>query len=116
MDLRQEIIDKRIRLYILPGFDIARRATPRPDLQLRMQGNAFLGAFFQVSSFLKDYKIDGVHFRQVVHDQYVKKFGRLGRAVVESNMQVMTKGYEQTREIVYGPIDAPDRSGAFSRG
>lgn len=33
---RQEILDKKIRLYTLPGFDIARAATERPDLQLRM--------------------------------------------------------------------------------
>ena len=45
-----------------------------------------------------------------MHDQYVKKFGRLGRAVVESNMEVMTKGFEQTSKIEYGPVDAPDRS------
>jgi pyruvate-ferredoxin/flavodoxin oxidoreductase len=40
---RKQILDKRIRIYTLPGFQIARRATDRPDLQLRMQGNAFLG-------------------------------------------------------------------------
>ncbi len=107
---RHQIIEKKIRVFILNGFQIAREATNRADLQLRMQGNAFLGAFFRVSSFLSDYRIDKVHFRQVVHDQYVKKFGRLGRNVVESNMEVMMKGFDQTAEIEYGKIDAPDRS------
>ncbi len=107
---REEIISKRIRVYILNGFAIAREATDRPELQLRMQGNAFLGAFFRVSSFLKDYGIEQDHFRQVVHDQYVKKFGKLGDAVVQSNMEVMTKGFEQTHEIIYGEVDAPDHS------
>jgi pyruvate-ferredoxin/flavodoxin oxidoreductase len=107
---REEIISKRIRVYILNGFAIAREATDRPELQLRMQGNAFLGAFFKVSTFLKDYGIERDHFRQVVHDQYVKKFGKLGDAVVQSNMEVMTKGFEQTREIIYGEVDAPDHS------
>lgn len=107
---RNDIIQKKIRVFILNGFRIAREATDRADLQLRMQGNAFLGAFFRVSSFLADYKIDKVHFRQVVHDQYVKKFGRLGRVVVESNMEVMMKGFEQTTQIEHGQIDAPDRS------
>ena len=46
---RSQIIEHKIRVYTLPGFDIARKATNRPDLQLRMQGNAFLGAFFAVS-------------------------------------------------------------------
>ncbi|MCH9002400.1 MAG: 2-oxoacid:acceptor oxidoreductase family protein, partial [Planctomycetes bacterium] len=107
---RQEIIDKRIRIYILPGFDIARRATPRPELLLRMQGNAFLGAFFRVSPFLKQNSIESEHFRQVVRSQYEKKFGRFGDAVVEANMTVMTEGFELVKEVPYGSADAPDRS------
>jgi pyruvate-ferredoxin/flavodoxin oxidoreductase len=42
---RQQIIEKKIRVFTLPGFEIARKATDRGDLQLRMQGNAFLGGF-----------------------------------------------------------------------
>ncbi len=45
---RQFVIENKIRIFILPGFEIARAATNRPDLQLRMQGNSFLGAFFRV--------------------------------------------------------------------
>jgi pyruvate-ferredoxin/flavodoxin oxidoreductase len=107
---RAEIIEKKIRIFILNGFAIARDATDRPELQLRMQGNAFLGAFFRVSTFLNDYKIGRDQFRDLVRDQYVKKFGRFGDAVVNSNMEVMTRGFEQTTEIPYGEIDAPDRS------
>lgn len=46
----------------------------------------------------------------MVRDQYEKKFGRFGEAVVASNMQVMTQGFEKVREVPYGPLDAPDRS------
>ncbi|MFQ5494099.1 MAG: 2-oxoacid:acceptor oxidoreductase family protein, partial [Phycisphaerae bacterium] len=108
--LRRQIIEKKIRLYILPGFDIAKSATPRPDLQLRMQGNAFLGAFFRVSPFLTQNRIDPEHYRRVVRQQYEKKFGRFGDAVVEANMQVMNDGFERVREVPYGAVDAPDRS------
>ena len=44
---RQQILDKKIRVFTLPGFDIARKATTRADLQLRMQGNAFSGRLLQ---------------------------------------------------------------------
>jgi len=108
--LRQEVIDKKIRVYILPGFDIARNATSRPDLQLRMQGNAFLGAFFRVSPFLQQNGIDEEHFNQVVHDQYKKKFGRFGDAVVASNMEVMRAGFDRVIEVPHGPVDDVDRS------
>ena len=107
---RQRIIDKQIHLFILPGFDIARKATDRPDLQLRMQGNAFLGAFFGVSSFLQSNDIDREHFEQVVRAQYERKFGRFGDAVVDSNMEVMTQGFDRVRPVPYGEVDAPDRS------
>ncbi|MBI3403714.1 MAG: 2-oxoacid:acceptor oxidoreductase family protein [Acidobacteria bacterium] len=107
---RRQIIEKKIRVFTLPGFDIARRATDRADLQLRMQGNAFLGAFFAVSPLLDEFGITGEQFREVVRSQYVKKFGRLGDAVVQSNMEVMTQGLERVREIRIGELHAPDRS------
>jgi pyruvate-ferredoxin/flavodoxin oxidoreductase len=107
---RRQIIDKKIHVYTLPGFQIARNATDRADLQLRMQGNAFLGAFFAVSPLLREFRIAPEQFREVVHKQYVKKFGRLGDAVVQSNMEVMTQGFEKVREIRVGEMEAPDRS------
>ena len=107
---RKQIIDKNIRVFTLPGFKIAREATDRGDLQLRMQGNAFLGAFFAVSPMLQEFGITQEQFRDAVHKQYVKKFGRLGDGVVTSNMEVMTKGFELVREINVGALEAPDRS------
>ena len=107
---RKQIIDKNIRVFTLPGFDIARKATDRADLQLRMQGNAFLGAFFAVSPLLQEFGITQEQFRDVVHKQYVKKFGKLGDAVVQSNMEVMTQGFEQVKEINIGELTAADRS------
>jgi pyruvate-ferredoxin/flavodoxin oxidoreductase len=107
---RQQIIEKKIRVFTLPGFQIARNATDRSDLQLRMQGNAFLGGFFSVSPLLHEFGITKDQFHEAVHKQYVKKFGRLGEAVVTSNMEVMTQGFERVREIRLGEIGAPDRS------
>ncbi len=107
---RQEIIDKKIKVYLLNGFEIAKSATGREDLQTRMQGNSFLGSFFRVSSFLKDYKIQDEEFLKTVRAQYDKKFGRFGEKVVESNMTVMQAGFENVRQLKYGDADAPDTS------
>ena len=107
---RQQIIEKKIRVFTLPGFEIARKATDRGDLQLRMQGNAFLGAFFSVSPLLEEFGITQEQFHEVVHKQYVKKFGRLGEGVVKSNMEVMTQGFSRVREIPVGELNAADRS------
>ncbi len=107
---RKQIIDKNIRVFTLPGFDIARKATDRADLQLRMQGNAFLGAFFAVSPILQEFGITQEQFRDVVYKQYVKKFGKLGEAVVKSNMEVMLQGIERVKEIKIGELNAADHS------
>jgi len=107
---RKFVQENNIRIYILPGFDIARKATDRGDLQLRMQGNSFLGAFFRVSPFLKDNGISEETFQSTVRKQYQKKFGRFGDAVVTSNMTVMDEGYSRVREINYGKLDDADRS------
>jgi pyruvate-ferredoxin/flavodoxin oxidoreductase len=107
---RAQIIDKKIRMYVLPGFQIARAATDRPELQLRMQGNAFLGAFFAVSPLLAEFGISRERFDEVVRDQYQKKFGRFGDAVVASNMNVMRQGLDRCREVPTGAVDAADRS------
>ena len=107
---RTEILDKKIRVFTLSGFDIARKATTRSDLQLRMQGNAFLGAFFKVSPLLQDFEISNEQFEEVVRNQYQKKFGKLGAAVIESNMEVMTQGFGRVTEIKVGEIAAADRS------
>ena len=107
---RKQVIEKNIRVFTLPGFQIASAATDRTDLQLRMQGNAFLGAFFAVSPLLGEFGITQEQFRNVVHKQYVKKFGQLGEAVVKSNMEVMTQGFERVQEIHVGTLEAKDRS------
>ncbi|HUH61593.1 MAG TPA: 2-oxoacid:acceptor oxidoreductase family protein, partial [Terracidiphilus sp.] len=107
---RKQIIEKKIRVFTLPGFDIAKKATNRGDLQLRMQGNAFLGGFFAVSSLLQEFGITPEQYRDVVHKQYVKKFGKQGEAVVQSNMEVMTQGFELVKEIEIGALAAADRS------
>src|SRR6266576_6153268 len=106
---RQQIIEKKIRVYTLPGFEIARKATDRGDLQLRMQGNSFLGAFFRVSPFLKHNGISDETFLATVKKQYEKKFGRFGEAVVASNMLVMEQGFSRVQEIKYGDFNDQDR-------
>ncbi len=107
---REFVKENNIRVFILPGFKIAKEATQRPDLQLRMQGNSFLGAFFAVSSFLGDHQIEHGEYVKVIRKQYEKKFGRFGDAVVDSNMEVMAQGFQQVTEIKYGEIEDADRS------
>src|SRR5262249_16105995 len=106
---RKWIRENNIRVYILPGFDIARKATDRGELQLRMQGNSFLGAIFKVSPFLSHSGLTDETFLSTVQKQYQKKLGRFGEGVVASNMLVMEQGFSRVQEIQYGQWDDPDR-------
>jgi len=62
------------------------------------------------AKMLEEFGITPEQFRDAVHKQYVKKFGKLGDAVVNSNMEVMTKGFELVREIKPGEIPVPVRN------
>src|SRR5207248_10176955 len=50
------------------------------------------------------------HLRELVQRQDVKKFGRVGDAVVASSREVLTQGLERVREIRVGELQTPDRS------
>lgn len=112
---RQEIIDKKIKLFALNGFKIAKSATDREDLQYRMQGNAFLGSFFKVSPILNEFHLPEEEFLNIVRKQYEKKFGKLGSAVIDSNMQIMQAGFDNLMEVPYGDLDAKDTSGMVGK-
>ncbi|MBT3980806.1 MAG: 4Fe-4S binding protein [Bacteriovoracaceae bacterium] len=107
---RKQLIDHDIKLYTLNGFEVAKSNTSNEALQTRMQGNSFLGAFFQVSTFLKEHSIDHDTFLDTVNKQYHKKFGRFGDDVVASNMEVMKAGFEKTKKIPFGEVDDFDNS------
>ena len=73
-----------------------------------MQGNAFLGAFFAVSSLLNEFGITPEQYREVVYKQYVKKFGKLGDAVVQSNMEVTAYDQYAIRAFEARAVEWPE--------
>ena len=114
---RKQIIDKKIRVFTLPGFDIARKATDRGDLQLRMQGNAFLGAFFAVSPMLQEFGITQEQYPrcglQAVCEE-VRQAGRCGRAVEHGSHDAGLRAGEgdRDRRACRGRSLQPARPGA----
>ena len=102
---RQFVKDNQIRVFILPGFDIARKATSgRTPVA---HAGILPGRLLPSLLVLADNQISEDQFREIVRKQYDKKFGRFGEAVVESNMEVMTQGFNLTQEIVYGGWTTP---------
>lgn len=93
------IIDNNIRLYYIDGFKIAREEATDPELQLRMQGIAFQGAFFASSPLMAKAGLSEESLLKAIEDQLEHKFGSKGRRVVDDNMRVVRRGFDEVYEV-----------------
>ncbi len=96
---RRTIIDRRIRLYVLDAFAIAMSEASDSDLRFRMQGAAFMGAFFKTSPLLEKEGATEAALFEGMTKQLTKKFGHRGPRVVEDNLRVIRRGYDELREV-----------------
>ena len=93
------IIDQEIRIFYIDGFKIAREEATDPELQLRMQGIAFQGAFFAASPIMANAGLSETALLKAIEDQLQSKFGSKGQRVVDDNMRVVRRGFDEIREI-----------------
>jgi pyruvate-ferredoxin/flavodoxin oxidoreductase len=98
------IVDNDIRVFYVDGFKIAREEATNADLQLRMQGIAFQGAFFAASPVMAQASLAEDKLLKAIEDQLVVKFGGKGKRVVDDNMRVVRRGFTELREIVDKPL------------
>ncbi len=93
------IIDNNIRVFFLDAFKIARDEATDPELQLRMQGIAFQGAFFATSPVMEQAKLTEEKLFNAIREQIESKFGSKGARVVEDNLRVVRRGFDEITEI-----------------
>ena len=106
--VRKAVHNKGFRIFHLDAFAIARAETDSPDLQFRMQGAAFQGAFFQASPIMAREGLDEERLFAAVGKQLEKKFGHRGRRVVADNLRVIRRGYDEVRELDWQSLgDSP---------
>ncbi|RLA16514.1 MAG: pyruvate ferredoxin oxidoreductase, partial [Gammaproteobacteria bacterium] len=94
------IISQDIHVYYIDGFKIAREEATDPELQLRMQGIAFQGAFFAASPLMQNANLSEVELLKAINDQLQYKFGSKGQRVVDDNMRVVKRGFDEVHEIM----------------
>jgi pyruvate-ferredoxin/flavodoxin oxidoreductase len=99
MQTQKYIVDNKIRVFYLDAFKIAREESSNPDLQLRMQGNAFQGAFFHASDVKERAGLSEEKLFAAIENQLEAKFGKKGKRIVEDNLRVVRRGYEEIFEI-----------------
>ncbi len=90
---------KNIKVFLLDGFKIAMEEASDPALRYRMQGAAFMGAFFHTSPLMQRYEVTEEKLFEGIRGQLNKKFGHLGQRVVEDNVRVIRRGYDEVREL-----------------
>lgn len=93
------IVDNDIRVFYVDGFKIAREEATDPELQLRMQGIAFQGAFFAASPLMQKGTLTEESLLLAIESQLKKKFGTKGQRVVDDNMRVVRRGFDEVKEI-----------------
>ncbi|MDR0436093.1 MAG: 2-oxoacid:acceptor oxidoreductase family protein, partial [Propionibacteriaceae bacterium] len=100
---RKTIRDRKIKFYVIDAFGVARNHAPRPELEARMMGIAFIGAIVaNVDRITKGSSREQV--TELVRHEIEKKFGRKGADIVEGNMSVIKDGMD-AKAIDY---DAPE--------
>ncbi len=94
-----EIREKKIRVFHLDAFRIAAEIATNPELRYRMQGAAFMGAFFRASPLMAEHGLDEARLFEGVGAQVRKKFGHLGEKVVAENLEVIRRGFDDVQEL-----------------
>ncbi len=97
--IQKYIVDNEIRVFYLDAFSIAREESSNPELQLRMQGNAFQGAFFHASDIQQRSGLSEESLFKAIENQLNDKFGKKGKRVVDDNVRVVKRGYTEIQEI-----------------
>ena len=103
---RATIRERKIRVFVLDAFAIARDEASDVELRYRMQGAAFLGAFFNTSPLLEREEITEKRLFEGIRAQLKKKFGHRGDAVVEDNVRVIRRGFDEVLAVVSQEVEA----------
>ena len=108
---RHTIRERKIKLYVLDAFDIARKEASDAELRFRMQGAAFMGAFFATSPLLAREGLSEKSVFEGIRKQLTKKFKSKGEQVVEDNLRVIRRGFDEVRAVEPGQDNIADEPG-----
>jgi pyruvate-ferredoxin/flavodoxin oxidoreductase len=112
---RERIRKDRLRVFYVDGFGVAKDEASDADLRFRMQGAAFQGAFFKASPILERENLTGEQLFEGIHEQLQKAFGHRGARVVEDNLRVIRRGFDEVREVEWSSLEDGPADEAESR-
>jgi pyruvate-ferredoxin/flavodoxin oxidoreductase len=96
---RADIAARQIRVAALDTATLARSHAPRPDLVLRMQGIALVGAFLRLTEFAAAAGLDREGLLAAVAARLRRFYGKRGNAVIAANMRVVAAAYDGVIDV-----------------
>jgi pyruvate-ferredoxin/flavodoxin oxidoreductase len=96
---RAEIEARKLRLLALDTASLAKKHSPRADLEIRMQGVALVGVFLKVSPFAARAGLDRAALMEAVRANLTRFFGKRGTAVVDANLAVIQGAYDGVLDV-----------------
>ena len=96
---RAEIVARSIRLAALDTAALARARSPRPDLEVRMQGVALVGVFLRLTPFAALAGLDREALLAAIRPGLTRSFGKRGSKVVEANLAVIADAYDSVIDV-----------------
>jgi len=102
--VRDEVIRRRIRVAALDTATLARSRAPRPDLVLRLQGIALVGAFLRLTPFAHAAGMDREDLLEAVGVRLRRFYGKRGDDVLAANLEIIAAAFD-------GLVDVTDRDG-----
>jgi len=109
-DAQQAIKDRKLHIHGLNGFKIAMEEASDPELRYRMQGAAFMGAFFRCSGVAEREGLNEEQLFEGIKKQIEKKFGHLGARVVEDNIRVIRRGFDEVEAVNWADLETTQDS------
>ena len=102
IEARTQMLARGIRLTALDTAALARSRAPRPDLAIRMQGVALVGAFLRLAPFAARAGLGRDELLSAVRPQLERFFGKRGGTVVDANFEDRGSGVRRCRRCDRG--------------
>ena len=105
------IREQGIRVFYMDAFAVAREEASDPNLEFRMQGAVFQGAFFRAAPLMEREGLSEEDLFGAIKDQLQEKFGSKGQKIVDDNYRVIRRGFDELLELDTAAMEAAHRGG-----
>jgi len=96
---QRDILGRKIQVFTIDAFRIASEEASDPELRYRMQGTSFLGAFFRAAPLAAKHGLSEEKLFEGIRAQIGKTWGHLGDRVIQDNLRVIRRGYDEVSKL-----------------